>query len=178
MSFAIVQGTSVIALGQNGSINGAVPLPEELEGYSLDFLKFDILSSSVILDLEYYKTQQIDAIKEQATHLYRKPVTDTQGIVWRGGMDSATSIKNGIDMAEFLGETEIVLRDVSRNPHTMSMADARVVAATIGAAWQVIFQAEEEALRQLSLIDLNSPTAEQDIAAVQLNNYFPQPEPV
>lgn len=110
---------------------------------------------------------------EQFKSRYQEPVTDAQGRTWRGGEESAAKIYNGIVMLEFVGATTIDLRDANREPHTLSMTEARTVAATIGADYQVKFQAEEEALRQLGLIDLAAPDAVAQISAITIEQFLP-----
>ena len=124
--------------------------------------------------LEERRLVRAEHIKTSAQSLYESIVVDESGRQWRGGQESATAIMGGVQLSEFAGATTITLRDADRNPHVMTMQDARGVAAAIGIDYQIKFQAEEEALRQLELIDLDSPNAADQIAAIDLNAFLAQ----
>ena len=63
-------------------------------------------------------------------------VTDSNGIIWEGGMQSGNSIFLGCQLAQQAGQTTITLYDASKAPHSMTIAEGMGVAALIGAAYQ------------------------------------------
>jgi len=63
-------------------------------------------------------------------------VTDSNGIIWEGGMQSGNSIFLGCQLAQQAGQTTITLYDASKAPHSMTIAEGMGVAALIGTAYQ------------------------------------------
>jgi len=63
-------------------------------------------------------------------------VTDSNGIVWEGGMQSGNSIFLACQLAQQAGQTTITLYDASKAPHSMTIAEGMWVAALIGTAYQ------------------------------------------
>ena len=99
-----------------------------------------------------------ERIRSLARDAFQEPV-EVDGLMWRGGQDSAQSIFNAVNMAEYSGLSEIQLRDASRKPHTYQLDAAKGIAAAIGADYQLKWQAEEQALLDLAEIDLTAADA-------------------
>lgn len=110
------------------------------------------------------KKAEIEAIAQAA---FTKPVL-VNGIMWRGGQNSAQSIGSAVDLTGQLGGASIKLRDAERKSHTYSLEDARGVAAQIGLDYISKWQAEEDALQQLESINLSGPNALEQINAITL----------
>ena len=63
-------------------------------------------------------------------------VTDSNGIIWEGGMASGNSIFLGCQLAQQQGATNITLYDAAKAPHSMTIAEGMAIAGVIGAAYQ------------------------------------------
>lgn len=108
-----------------------------------------------------------EEVENTASLLFSEQV-EVDGILWRGGQNSAQSIINAVDLTELLGGTSIELRDAQRKPHTYTLEDAKNVAAKIGTDYLKKWQAEEDALLALAAINLNDPDALAQINAITL----------
>lgn len=97
-------------------------------------------------------------------------VTGSQGIAWRGGLQSAQSIAGAVDLAQVAGLAEITLRDASRKPHIVDMATGLQVAAEIAMAYQAAFQKKEDLMLQVESIDLKQAAAETEINSIAWGN--------
>jgi len=82
------------------------------------------------------KTAQRALIKSGFIAASTANVTDSNGIVWEGGVQSGNSIFLGCQLAQQVGQTTITLYDASKAPHSMTIAEGMGVAALIGAAYQ------------------------------------------
>ena len=126
--------------------------------------------SEAALKLEQAKLAQSEKkaeIEAKALAAFSQPI-EVDGIMWRGGQNSAQSIGNAVSMTELLGGTAIELRDAQRKPHTYSIESARSVAAQIGANYLAKWQAEEDALQKLEEVDLSAHDALDQINAITL----------
>jgi len=63
-------------------------------------------------------------------------VTDSNGIIWEGGMASGNSIFLGCQLAQLNSATSITLYDAAKAPHSMTIAEGMAVAALIGTTYQ------------------------------------------
>ena len=117
------------------------------------------------------KQRQGDSVRRDANTVHEAPVTDAAGVAWNGGFDSALKIKSAADMAEFAGLADITLYDLNNDPHTVTLPEAKVVAATIGAAYQQQLGAKQAALRALRDIDPDAPDAKSQIEAVSFSGF-------
>ncbi|KUJ73937.1 hypothetical protein AVO42_00505 [Thiomicrospira sp. XS5] len=106
----------------------------------------DVVETSDQRKLKFAKAFQIDKVRAAYAVDAVAPVTDTNGIEWRGGEASAQAIKGAAELAEFAGQTTITLRDAARAAHIVSIADAKAVAAQIGGDYQTKFQVKEQAI--------------------------------
>ena len=122
-----------------------------------------------IQNLKTLVAKRYKEIEAQAKTLLEQPVV-VDGVTYRGGQDSGTSIRDAIDMIEQLGGTTIDIRDASREARTFSLAEGRVIAASIGIAYNTGWQAEETALRKLETMDLDRDydTVVDDINSVKI----------
>jgi len=86
--------------------------------------------------LQQAKTTQRALIKSSFLAASTANVTDSNGIVWEGGVQSGNSIFLGCQLAHQAGQTTITLYDASKAPHSMTIAEGMRVAALIGTAYQ------------------------------------------
>ena len=86
--------------------------------------------------LQQAKTTQRALIKSSFIAASTANVTDSNGIVWEGGMQSGNSIFLGCQLAQQAGQATITLYDASKAPHSMTIAEGMGVAALIGTAYQ------------------------------------------
>ena len=82
------------------------------------------------------KTTQRALIKSSFITASTANVTDSNGNVWEGGMQSGNSIFLGCQLAQQAGQSTITLYDANKAPHNMTIAEGMGVAALIGAAYQ------------------------------------------
>jgi hypothetical protein len=66
-------------------------------------------------------------------------VTDSNGVIWSGGMSSALSIYGSVQLAAVGGATSVNLFDADNLPHVVTMEQGTAIAAAIGAAYQTVF---------------------------------------
>jgi len=86
--------------------------------------------------LQQAQTAQRAIIKSSFITASTANVTDSNGIVWEGGMQSGNSIFLACQLAQHAGQTTITLYDASKAPHNMTIAEGMGVAALIGTAYQ------------------------------------------
>jgi len=86
--------------------------------------------------LQQAKTTQRALIKSSFIAASTANVTDSNGIVWEGGMQSGNSIFLGCQLAQQAGQSTITLYDASKAPHSMTIAEGMGVAALIGGEYQ------------------------------------------
>ena len=86
--------------------------------------------------LQQAKTAQRALIKSSFIAASTANVTDSNGIVWEGGMQSGNSIFLGCQLAQQAGQSTITLYDANKAPHSMTIAEGMGVAALIGTAYQ------------------------------------------
>jgi len=86
--------------------------------------------------LQQAQTAQRALIKSSFIATSTANVTDSNGIVWEGGMQSGNSIFLGCQLAQQAGQSTITLYDANKAPHNMTIAEGMGVAALIGAAYQ------------------------------------------
>ncbi|WP_020208291.1 hypothetical protein [Gilvimarinus chinensis] len=77
------------------------------------------------------------------------------GKPWKPGHSSAAVIRDAAEMAELHGAQTIELTDADYNQHTYTLADAKLVSAAIGIAYQSAFL-QRNGKRKL-IIDAESP---------------------
>lgn len=105
-------------------------------------------------------------VRMAASESYREPVTDSDGTTWNGGFDSAQAIKAAADMAEFAGLTTLSIYDHGNAEHVITIAEAKAVAAAIGAVYQAKLAAKQAAMRALSAVDLTDADAVEQLNAI------------
>jgi hypothetical protein len=66
-------------------------------------------------------------------------VTDSNGAIWSGGLQSALSIDGAARLAGAGGATTIEIFDASNAGHVLTIVQANIVSAAIGAAYQSVF---------------------------------------
>ena len=88
------------------------------------------------VQLSSTKTAQRAIIKSSFIAASTANVTDSNGIVWEGGMQSGNSIFLGCQLAQQAGQSTITLYDANKAPHSMTIAEGMGVAALIGTAYQ------------------------------------------
>jgi len=66
-------------------------------------------------------------------------VTDSNGVIWSGGMSSAVSIYGAVQLSSAGGAASVTLFDTSNLPHTLTTTQGTAVAAAIGSAYQTVF---------------------------------------
>ena len=86
--------------------------------------------------LQQAQTTQRALIKSSFITASTANVTDSNGIVWEGGMQSGNSIFLAFQLAQHARQPTITLYDASKTPHNMTIAEGMGVAALIGAAYQ------------------------------------------
>ncbi|WP_027854701.1 hypothetical protein [Marinobacterium litorale] len=138
--------------------------PAKAEGVWVQQWAYRPYTTPELSDIRWEKREAIKADHQAQCHQY----VEFNGVLWRGGEASAVSIKNAADLADYSGAGEIILRDALKNPHPVSISQAKAIAATIGADYQIKFQAKEEALRKLDAINLSDPDAKAQIDAISL----------
>ncbi len=126
----------------------------------------EAVNTSPGLTLEQLADIQKHRIEGDAQQAMQEPITDSNGITWAGGFDSAIKIKMAIDLTEFRGRPQITLFDTSDEMHDLSLGAARQVAALVGEDYQVKLGMQKAANRALKAIDLNAPDAKAQIEAV------------
>lgn len=75
---------------------------------------------------------------------------DYDGKTWKPGHSSAAVIRDVAEMAEQLGLTEVTLTDIDNIEHVYSLANARLVGASIGVAYQQAFLARAAKRRAIA----------------------------
>ncbi|MDX1464134.1 MAG: hypothetical protein R3215_00345 [Halomonas sp.] len=110
--------------------------------------------------------QKRGQVRQAARQAKEAPVTDSAGVTWAGGFDSALKIKAAADLAEFAGAATITLYDVDDVEHEVTLDQAKAIAALIGGTYQQKLGAQKAALRALKAIDLDAPDARERIEAV------------
>ena len=121
----------------------------------------DFVPDFVLADAKNIKHSEIRSAFNTAALL---PVTDSNGIAWSGGFDSAMKMDAAKRMAELAGLTEVALFDDANAEHVLNMADAAQVILTVGAVYQTKF-AHKQAL--MVAVDVLPETATQaDIDAI------------
>lgn len=83
------------------------------------------------------------------------PPVDHDGKTWRPGHSSAAVIRDVAEMAEQLGLTEVTLTDIDNIEHVYTLANARLVGASIGVAYQQAFLAR--AAKRRAIADAETP---------------------
>lgn len=83
------------------------------------------------------------------------PPVDYDGKTWRPGHSSAAVIRDAAEMAELLGLTEVTLTDIDNIEHVYTLANARLVGASIGVAYQQAFLAR--AAKRRAIADAETP---------------------
>lgn len=85
---------------------------------------------------------QADALAALATEFAQKSaadVTDSNGVAWSGGLQSALSIDGAARLAAAGGATTIEIFDASNAGHVLTIVQANAVSTAIGAAYQTAF---------------------------------------
>jgi len=109
--------------------------------------------------LQQAQTAQRALIKSSFITASTANVTDSNGIVWEGGIQSGNSIFLGCQLAQQAGQSTITLYDANKAPHSMTIAEGMGAAALIGAAYQ-------EALAKKNTLYANIDAAN-SVSAVQ-----------
>ena len=121
----------------------------------------DYVQPFVLADAKSIKHSEIRTAFNTAALL---PVTDSNGIHWSGGYDSAMKIDAAKRMAELAGLTEVTLFDDANVEHVLNMADAALVILTVGADYQTKF-AHKQAL-MVAVDGLPNTAIQADIDAI------------
>jgi len=66
-------------------------------------------------------------------------VADSSGNAWNGGFESAQAIYGAAQLAQAGGAASVTIFDASNAGHSLTIAQATAVAATVGAAYQATF---------------------------------------
>lgn len=122
---------------------------------------------------EQILSRKQNEVRMAAAESYREPVTDPDGVAWNGGFDSAQAIKAAADMAEFAGLTTLSIYDRNNVEHVVTITEAKMVAASIGAAYQTKFAAKQAAMRALSATKLTDTDAIDQLNAISFADFLP-----
>jgi len=96
------------------------------------------------------QTAQRALIKSSFLAASTANVTDSNGIVWEGGMQSGNSIFLACQLAQQAKQTTITLYDASKAPHSMTISEGMGVAALIGAAYQTALATKNSLYAQIN----------------------------
>lgn len=126
-------------------------------------------------EAEYYlkkNTELLEAKKDQIRSesliILNAPVTDTNGIVWNGGFDSALIIDGRVRIAQNASLTEVTIFDNDNLPHTLTLEEATSVVIQISAQYEAAFVRKQTAMAALDQIDLTLPSITDLLDAVVL----------
>lgn len=89
--------------------------------------------------LDEAKTVQLASLATSFQAAVAAPVTDSNGIVWDGGQDSALALDGAIRIASAAGLTTVTLYDANNTGHSLDVAAATAVVVSIGSAYQTMF---------------------------------------
>lgn len=135
-AFVVDTGVAMQAVGNPAGyiLNSAVETSSGPDGRSIEKTVYRLTLAP--LTLQAAQLQQRLTIKQSFLQAANANVTDSNGIVWEGGMGSGNSIFLGCQLAQQQGATSITLYDAAKAPHTMTIAEGMGVASLIGAAYQ------------------------------------------
>ncbi|SEG20071.1 hypothetical protein SAMN05444390_1011652 [Marinobacterium lutimaris] len=83
------------------------------------------------------------------------------------------AINGEVQLQEFDGATTVTLFDINNDPHTLTLAEGKAVAAAVGAEYRIRFAAKQAAMRALADVDLAAVDAIDQINAIEFANYLP-----
>lgn len=92
---------------------------------------------------------EADAIRKNFRETENQPVTDSNGITWNGGFQSAIRLDAAKRLAETAGQTTVTFYDVDNIGHSLSIADATSVVMQVAEAFQTKYAAKQAALSAL-----------------------------
>ncbi|SEG14296.1 hypothetical protein [Marinobacterium lutimaris] len=118
-----------------------------------------------------------EQVRNDAEASYRESVTFGDGSAWNGGFDSAMAINGEVQLQEFDGATTVTLFDINNDPHTLTLAEGKAVAAAVGAQYRIRFAAKQSAMRALADVDLTATDAIEQLNAIEFANYLPAVDP-
>jgi len=82
------------------------------------------------------QTAQVAAIQSSFGAACAQAVTDSNGVAWSGGEQSALSLDGAIRLAQQLNQTTVDLWDASNAKHSLSIADAQAAAQAVASQYQ------------------------------------------
>jgi len=85
------------------------------------------------------QTSQLAIIAAAFAAASAAPVADSTGLTWSGGFDSAQNIYGAAQLAQAGGATNVTIFDAGNIGHSLTIAQATAVAASVCAAYQSIF---------------------------------------
>ncbi len=153
---------------QSSSLNdGNFVVCDESQYNDHDKYSISVLDKSVILKptsqvVAALKKAKKAEIKIHADGEYSNPVTDINGIVWNGGVSSASSIYMAIIAAENSNIKVIGLFDINNKEHLVSVGDAKYVSAQIMSQYSQILSRKQyfySVIDSISENDADSITA-------------------
>jgi len=94
------------------------------------------------------------------------PVTDSSGVTWNGGYDSAVKLDAAKRMAQLAGQTTVDFYDVNNTAHTLTLAAADTVILTVGADYQIKFAQKQALMAHVDALPATATQADLDAITV------------
>lgn len=115
-----------------------------------DYRVIDKTSEELLSVIDVIKTEKKKQIRDIFTKVSMAPVTDSNGVVWNGGFDSAVKLDAAKRLAETAGLTNVVFFDVSNEAHTLLIDEASTVVLTVANAYQTVLAQKQSLLLQIT----------------------------